>query len=166
MRHRLAGRILASVALMSCADLSSLTGGRGDAANESGRDDEAGASACIAGRSLACTGPGGCAGGQACNAAGTAYEACLCEGRDGEAPPREGGANDARDATHASPKEIQSQTVALEAASSTATITLGSAVAATDTLILPVVNYATTINVSSISGGGGTWAVGLTSPGR
>jgi hypothetical protein len=33
---------------------------------------------CIPGQSIACVGSGGCAGGQACNADGTAYLACDC----------------------------------------------------------------------------------------
>lgn len=36
--------------------------------------------ACVPGESQACTGPGGCMGGQRCNDEGTAFEACLCEG--------------------------------------------------------------------------------------
>ena len=37
---------------------------------------------CVAGASVACTGPGGCAGGQVCNAAGSGFEACLCGAAD------------------------------------------------------------------------------------
>ncbi len=33
---------------------------------------------CVAGQSIACRGPGGCSGGQACNADGLSYGACLC----------------------------------------------------------------------------------------
>ena len=38
------------------------------------------AEVCTPGQSVACVGPGGCAGGQACNADGTAYAACDCGG--------------------------------------------------------------------------------------
>jgi hypothetical protein len=33
---------------------------------------------CTPGQSVACTGPGGCSGGQACKADGSGYEACVC----------------------------------------------------------------------------------------
>jgi hypothetical protein len=41
---------------------------------------------CTPGQSIACTGPGGCTGGQACNADGTGYGACACEGTDSGPP--------------------------------------------------------------------------------
>jgi len=148
MPRRVAGCILASFALVGCADLSSLTGrSTGDAAAESGREGGATSVVCPAGRSVSCTGPGGCTGGQACNAAGTAYEPCVCETRDSEA-----GTSDPV------PAARQSQTVSLVAASSTVTITLPGAIAAADTLIVPVVNDSDSIQVSSVSGGGGVWA--------
>lgn len=37
---------------------------------------------CIPGMSVACAGAGGCAGGQTCNADGTAFGACMCAGAD------------------------------------------------------------------------------------
>ncbi len=33
---------------------------------------------CLPGQSIACVGPGGCAGGQACNEEGTGYDPCIC----------------------------------------------------------------------------------------
>src|ERR1700722_16994349 len=39
-------------------------------------------SACTPGQSVPCAGPGGCLGGQACNAAGTGYLACDCTTAD------------------------------------------------------------------------------------
>lgn len=40
--------------------------------------------ACVAGASVACTGAGGCSGGQVCNASGTALGDCVCgAGTDG-----------------------------------------------------------------------------------
>jgi hypothetical protein len=49
---------------------------------------------CIPGQSVACVGPGGCTGGQACNSAGTGYDTCQCSasGNDGGSP--DGGAPD------------------------------------------------------------------------
>jgi len=41
---------------------------------------------CTPGQSVACTGPGGCAGGQVCNADGTGYEACACGATDSGTP--------------------------------------------------------------------------------
>lgn len=38
--------------------------------------------ACTPGASVACTGPGGCSGGQVCRSDGSGYEACVC-GVDG-----------------------------------------------------------------------------------
>lgn len=38
---------------------------------------------CLAGQSISCTGPGGCAGSQQCNADGTAFDACACAGSSG-----------------------------------------------------------------------------------
>lgn len=43
----------------------------------------AGKSLCVPGQSVACTGPAGCAGGQVCNADGSAYLACECGGGGG-----------------------------------------------------------------------------------
>lgn len=40
---------------------------------------------CVPGQSIACVGPGGCAGGQVCNAAGSGYGACDCAGRTSDA---------------------------------------------------------------------------------
>jgi hypothetical protein len=37
---------------------------------------------CVPNQSIACVGPGGCAGGQACNADGTAYSPCDCGSAD------------------------------------------------------------------------------------
>jgi MYXO-CTERM domain-containing protein len=37
-----------------------------------------GTQACVPGQAVACVGPGGCGGGQACNAQGTAYGDCVC----------------------------------------------------------------------------------------
>lgn len=44
--------------------------------------DDSAAPVCTPGMSVACTGAGGCAGGQTCNAEGTAYGACDCSGTD------------------------------------------------------------------------------------
>jgi hypothetical protein len=41
---------------------------------------------CTPGKSVACVGPGGCSGGQACNAGGTAYATCDCGGSPDAAP--------------------------------------------------------------------------------
>lgn len=49
-----------------------------------------GTTVCTAGQSVACVGPGGCSGGQSCNAQGTGYGECLCGANDGG-----GGASDA-----------------------------------------------------------------------
>ncbi len=51
--------------------------------------------ACIPGRSVACVGPGGCAGGQVCRADGTGYEACVCGGGSDGGAPDGGTASDA-----------------------------------------------------------------------
>lgn len=40
--------------------------------------DNGAAKTCASGQSVACTGPGGCSGGQACKADGSGYEACVC----------------------------------------------------------------------------------------
>lgn len=40
---------------------------------------------CVPGKSEPCTGPGACAGGQACKGDGSGYEACLCAAGSGEA---------------------------------------------------------------------------------
>lgn len=45
-----------------------------------GTTGDTGGEVCTPGRSVACVGPGGCAGGQACNASGTAYGTCNCGG--------------------------------------------------------------------------------------
>src|SRR3954469_13496796 len=51
---------------------------------------------CIPGQSVACTGPGGCAGGQIRNGTGSAFEVCQCGG----APATDAGAmSDAGGAT-------------------------------------------------------------------
>jgi len=59
------------------------SGGSSPASNEAGGDPGAGGAAvpertCVPGQSVACTGPGGCRGGQACAADGRSYEACAC----------------------------------------------------------------------------------------
>ena len=43
-------------------------------------------SVCTPGSTLACTCPGGAAGGQSCNADGSAYGPCVCGGTDGGTP--------------------------------------------------------------------------------
>ena len=53
------------------------------------------AQTCTPGASNACVGPGGCAGGQACNAQGTGYEPCDCSG----GPPADGGASSSDSST-------------------------------------------------------------------
>jgi hypothetical protein len=50
------------------------------------------AKTCAAGASVACIGPGGCAGGQACKSDGSGYEACSCGG-----PRADGGGDGAAD---------------------------------------------------------------------
>ena len=50
---------------------------------------------CTAGRSIACVGPGGCAGGQTCNSDGQGYGACVCGVSGSDAGP------DIRDSGHA-----------------------------------------------------------------
>ncbi len=53
---------------------------------------------CAPGMSIACAGPGGCSGYQVCNAAGAAYDPCICPGDSGvdasgdSAVPRDAGA--------------------------------------------------------------------------
>ncbi|MEZ4338521.1 MAG: hypothetical protein R3B82_18020 [Sandaracinaceae bacterium] len=53
-----------------------------------------GSTACVPGESVACTGPGGCAGFQICNAEGTGFGACQCgspdAGLDASTPPDAG----------------------------------------------------------------------------
>ena len=48
---------------------------------------------CTPGQSVACTGPGGCAGGQVCAADGTGYGACACGASD-SGVPNDGAAGD------------------------------------------------------------------------
>lgn len=59
---------------------------------------ETSAEVCTPGQSVACVGPGGCAGGQACNADGTAYEACDCGGSTDAGPEASDAAAAAPDA--------------------------------------------------------------------
>lgn len=43
-----------------------------------GDEDDPSAKACVPGESRACTAPGGCQGGQVCNAEGNGFESCVC----------------------------------------------------------------------------------------
>lgn len=54
---------------------------------------DASTNACVPNQSIACVGPGGCAGGQACKSDGTAYSPCDC-GSHPDAGPNDGGPGD------------------------------------------------------------------------
>ena len=41
--------------------------------------------ACTAGQSVACTGPGGCSGGQVCKSDSSGFDTCICGGPGGDA---------------------------------------------------------------------------------
>jgi hypothetical protein len=60
-------------ALVACGG-----GGAGEPITES-RDAAPETGLCQPGRSLACTGPGGCSGGQICNADGSGWGSCVCD---------------------------------------------------------------------------------------
>lgn len=53
------------------------------------------AQVCAPGAAVACVGPGGCAGGQTCNAAGTGFGACDCGGGQDAGGDRDGAVVDA-----------------------------------------------------------------------
>ncbi len=55
-----------------------------------GSDDKTGTNVseqvCVPGKSDPCTGPGGCSGGQVCNAEGTGFGECVCSPQDAAIP--------------------------------------------------------------------------------
>jgi hypothetical protein len=57
------------------------------ACGSSSSDGGATAGSCTPGSSIACTGAGGCSGGQVCNASGTAYGDCDCGSSGGDGGP-------------------------------------------------------------------------------
>jgi hypothetical protein len=94
-------RRIAVVALVafatSCSGAASnvLSGDAGADGSPDATAQEAGSQVCTPGRSLACVGPGGCAGGQSCNASGTAYGPCDCAGVAEAGPDASDGGVDA-----------------------------------------------------------------------
>ncbi|HTQ47711.1 MAG TPA: hypothetical protein VMI75_33370, partial [Polyangiaceae bacterium] len=88
------------VGAFACGSSSVSNGGPADA----GSQPDATSQPCMPGRSVACTGVGGCAGGQVCNADGTAFGACDCgvsndAGTPADAAPPDG--SDANDGSRA-----------------------------------------------------------------
>lgn len=61
----------------------------------SSSDGTTSAQACTPGQSAACTGPGGCSGGQVCSPSGTFYGDCVCGGSDAGNASDSGNAGDA-----------------------------------------------------------------------
>jgi hypothetical protein len=89
----------AVVSAFACGSSSVSNGGQADA----GSEPDATSQLCMPGRSVACTGVGGCAGGQACNADGTAFGVCDCGGSNDAGTPADGAAShDGSDASDGS----------------------------------------------------------------
>lgn len=66
---------------------------------DAGSQPDATSQSCMPGRSVACTGVGGCAGGQVCNAHGTAFGACDCGGSSDAGTPADAASPDGNDAS-------------------------------------------------------------------
>ena len=65
--------------------------GCGGSTTATAREDagvDARARGCVPGQSVACTGVGGCSGGQVCNATGTAFGPCDCGGSESDSGSR------------------------------------------------------------------------------
>ncbi len=60
------------------ASLDATTDGAFDAPFATANDSSLSGTACVPGRSIACTGPGGCSSNQVCDSDGTAYGPCDC----------------------------------------------------------------------------------------
>jgi hypothetical protein len=80
---------LATLVYGGCGEDDGARARRGDAGGGAGT-----AGVCEPGRSVECTGPAGCRGGQVCRDDGSGWGACDCSG---EGVPREGGTADARE---------------------------------------------------------------------
>src|SRR5262249_55630252 len=77
--------------------LTSCGGSSPSSARDGGKQDVPTTFLCTPGQSIACVGPGGCAGGQSCKADGSGYEPCDCGGSstpDAATDSADGGSND------------------------------------------------------------------------